>query len=365
MVAFLWELLSAPRGGRCGRGDGDVAVGDWRYRGGGGCRGRSDDGLHSLVACPGPEVQALAGEIEFPELYRLGGGGYEIALVNHPTLPVGGETGLAVAAASSLQPRDTDGARAAAVADEQCCCSIRSDEILRPLEGRTIGRHEFRKRHTFRRHARTVSDRLGTAYEGEAEHDGSEQVANHDRPPVAVERKKPVTNIGSDFVLWASWTNPGVPHAAKRLGRVAEKPRKVNIWVAKNAPDCSNAFLLVLFLGCGNDFTKDCWVLFGNLRKDFSIYGNVRKLEHVDETGVRKTEFVNCGVYLYRPKCSECAFFCTAVAECVNASLEHSRASKTNLALTAPLEAFYAGEQVLSAFCMLGTSFYSWHIGFR
>ncbi len=72
---------------------------------------------------------------------------------------------------------------------------------------------------------------------------------------------------------------------------------------------------------------------------------------------------MNCGVNLYRPKGSECALLGAAVAECVHTSLEHSRASKTNLALTAPLEALYASEQVLSALNMLCTSFYAWHNG--
>lgn len=103
-------------------------------------------------------------------------------------------------------------------------------------------------------------------------------------------------------------------------------------------------------------------MLFCNLSKNLAVDCDVGHLEHVDEPGVAQAEFMNCSVDLDGPKGTEGALLGTAVAECVHTSLEHSRTSETNLALATPLIALYASEQVLSAFCMLGTSFDAWHI---
>lgn len=103
-------------------------------------------------------------------------------------------------------------------------------------------------------------------------------------------------------------------------------------------------------------------MLFCNLGKNLAVDCDIGHLEHVDEPGVAQAEFVNCGVDLYGPKGTEGALLGTAVAECVHTSLEHSRTSETNLALSTPLVALYASKQVLSAFCVLCTTFYSWHI---
>ncbi len=123
--------------------------------------------------------------------------------------------------------------------------------------------------------------------------------------------------------------------------------------------------LFALFLGCCNDFTEYFWVLFSNLGKNLAVYSNVRNLEHVDETGVGKAEFVNCSVDLYRPKGTECALLGTAIAEGVHTSFEHGRAGKTNLALSAPLEAFYSGKKIFTSLRVLCTALNSRHINWK
>ncbi len=115
-------------------------------------------------------------------------------------------------------------------------------------------------------------------------------------------------------------------------------------------------------LCCVHHLCKDCWVFFGQLGKDLAVNTDVRDLQHVDEPRVGKAKFVHGGVDLDRPQVAERALLGTAVAEGIHASLEHRWASKTNLTLTAPLEAFHAGEQIFTSFDVLSTSFYAWHI---
>ncbi len=104
-------------------------------------------------------------------------------------------------------------------------------------------------------------------------------------------------------------------------------------------------------------------MLLCDLGKNLAVDCDVGDFQHIDEPGVAQAEFVNCGVDLYGPKGTESALLGTAVAESVHTSLEHCRTSETNLALTTPLIALYASKQVLSTFCMLGTSFDAWHNG--
>jgi hypothetical protein len=102
-------------------------------------------------------------------------------------------------------------------------------------------------------------------------------------------------------------------------------------------------------------------MVFCKICKYLAIQAYVCFLEHINEAGVGETESANCGVDLQVPEVPEAALLCAAVTEGVHASFQHGWASKTDLALAAPLVALHALQEILAALYMLCPTFDSWH----
>ncbi len=118
----------------------------------------------------------------------------------------------------------------------------------------------------------------------------------------------------------------------------------------------------ILLLRFCYHFLKDRRMLFCQLRQHFAVDGDVGCFQEGDKAGVGQAKLANCGVDLDRPQVTERALLGATIAEGVDASFEHGRACKTDLALSSPLVAFYACKKILAAFCVLCTSFDAWHI---
>ncbi len=102
-------------------------------------------------------------------------------------------------------------------------------------------------------------------------------------------------------------------------------------------------------------------MLFGKHGQDFAINDNVCFFEHVDETGIGETVFANSSIDLQRPQCTEGALLGAAIAEGVHTRFQHGWTSKTNFAFSSPLVSFDALHQIVAAFHVLCTAFYSRH----
>lgn len=68
------------------------------------------------------------------------------------------------------------------------------------------------------------------------------------------------------------------------------------------------------------------WVFLGKEREDLAVKDDVIQLEGVDELGVRKAKWAECGIHLYGPKTAEDVLLVFAVCKSVLSSVCNSDA---------------------------------------
>lgn len=96
--------------------------------------------------------------------------------------------------------------------------------------------------------------------------------------------------------------------------------------------------------------------------QDLAIDSDAGLCKGGDQFGVGGAVQASSGVDLDIPERAELTFLLAAVAQGHFTGMEHGWASKTDKVLASPHVAFYPFKQVFSAFYVLCTSFYAWHI---
>lgn len=86
----------------------------------------------------------------------------------------------------------------------------------------------------------------------------------------------------------------------------------------KKTPPSGGVFLcLRVLLYFVHYIRKRFWVLLGKEREDLAVKNDIILLERVNELGVRKAKWAECGIHFYGPKAAEDVLLVLTVCKCV------------------------------------------------
>ncbi len=122
------------------------------------------------------------------------------------------------------------------------------------------------------------------------------------------------------------------------------------------------AFFLVSLLG--DDLFENFWVFVGDDGKDFSVQTNLLLVKTADDFAVASSELLCSCTDADLLDSAVITLLQLAIAVGVDASFESGCLCKGELGFASPHHALCSGEDVLSAFDVVCTTFDSWHIQF-